>query len=182
MEERARRIVDTAIELAEKGGYEAVRLRDVAAHAGVALGTVYKRFRSKEDILVAAIEREWEKVDMAARALPMIGETPSERVIGFFTLLTRALYARPHLTRAIIRALTSGEPELADRVIRFHGRISALVSRAIAGDDSIDDIDERLPLLLEQTWFAALVGWMGNVHTQQGVLEQMRYATEKILG
>ena len=29
MEERARRIVDAAIELAEQGGFEAVRLRDV---------------------------------------------------------------------------------------------------------------------------------------------------------
>ena len=32
-EERARRIVETAVELAEQGGFEAVRLRDVAAHA-----------------------------------------------------------------------------------------------------------------------------------------------------
>ena len=37
MEERSRRIVETAVELAEQGGFEAVRLRDVAAHAGVAL-------------------------------------------------------------------------------------------------------------------------------------------------
>ena len=56
MEERSRRIVDTAIELANRGGYEAVRLRDVAADAGVALGTVYKRFESKEAILLAALD------------------------------------------------------------------------------------------------------------------------------
>ena len=30
LEERARRIVETAVELAERGGFEAVRLRDVA--------------------------------------------------------------------------------------------------------------------------------------------------------
>ena len=47
MEERARRILDAAIELAEQGGFEAVRLRDVAAQANVALGTLYRRFRSK---------------------------------------------------------------------------------------------------------------------------------------
>ena len=43
LEERARRIIETTIELAEQGGFEAVRLRDVAAHAGVALGTLYRR-------------------------------------------------------------------------------------------------------------------------------------------
>ena len=35
-EDRALRIIATTIELAEQGGFEAVRLRDVAAHAGVA--------------------------------------------------------------------------------------------------------------------------------------------------
>ena len=53
--DRTQRIVQTAIALAEEGGFEAVRLRDVAAQANVALGTVYKRFSSKEDILVAGI-------------------------------------------------------------------------------------------------------------------------------
>ena len=55
MDDRARRIIDTAIELAERDGYAAVRLREVAARAEVALGTVYKRFASKEEILVAAM-------------------------------------------------------------------------------------------------------------------------------
>ena len=61
-EERTRRIVATAVELAEEGGFEAVRMRDVAAHAGVALGTFYKRFRSKEDLLIAALELESERL------------------------------------------------------------------------------------------------------------------------
>ena len=34
-----------------------MRLREVAAHAGVALGTLYRRFRSKEDLLLAALEQ-----------------------------------------------------------------------------------------------------------------------------
>ena len=58
MEDRTRRIIETAIRLAERDGYEAVRLRDVADQANVALGTVYRRFRSKQDILVVALEHE----------------------------------------------------------------------------------------------------------------------------
>ena len=34
MEERAERIVQSAMLLADKGGFQAVRLRDVAAHSG----------------------------------------------------------------------------------------------------------------------------------------------------
>ena len=83
-EERTRRIVATAVELAEEGGFEAVRMRDVAAHAGVALGTFYKRFRSKEDLLVAALELESEQLGKRL-SKKMNGEgTRQERVLGFF--------------------------------------------------------------------------------------------------
>ena len=71
VDERSRRILATAVDLAEKGGFEAVRLRDVAAHAGVALGTLYRHFRSKEDLLVAALTLEVERLEqrMAARVV-----------------------------------------------------------------------------------------------------------------
>ena len=52
---RIRRIVDAAVALAEQGGFDAVRLRDVAEASGVALGTLYKYFRSKEEILLFAV-------------------------------------------------------------------------------------------------------------------------------
>ena len=44
---RHRRIVDAVIELAEKGGFEGVRLRDVAEVTEVALSTLYTYFHSK---------------------------------------------------------------------------------------------------------------------------------------
>ena len=71
MDERARRIVKTAVEFAEKGGFEAVRLRDVASKAGVALGTLYRHFRSKEDLLMAGLSLEAEALSQMARMLSL---------------------------------------------------------------------------------------------------------------
>ena len=51
--ERRRRIIDAAMELAAEGGYDAVQMREVAARAEVALGTLYRYFASKERLLVA---------------------------------------------------------------------------------------------------------------------------------
>ena len=47
LDERAQRIVDTAVALAERDGFAAVRLRDVAATANVALGTVARDERGR---------------------------------------------------------------------------------------------------------------------------------------
>src|SRR4029434_3569150 len=47
-EARRQRVILTALELAAEGGYDAVQMRDVAARANVALGTIYRYFSSKD--------------------------------------------------------------------------------------------------------------------------------------
>src|SRR5207244_3026281 len=48
---RRRRVLDAALRLAAEGGFDGVQMRDVAAAADVALGTVYRYFSSKERLL-----------------------------------------------------------------------------------------------------------------------------------
>ena len=104
MDERSRRIIQTAVELAERDGFTAVRLRDVAAKAEVALGTVYRRFPTKESILVAALALESRQLQQIMSKGVSIEGTPLERISGFFTVATRGLLAKPHLARALLRS------------------------------------------------------------------------------
>jgi AcrR family transcriptional regulator len=188
MEERARRIVESAVELAEKGGFEAVRLRDVAAHAGVALGTLYRRFHSKEDLLIAALEQEI--IDHRQRLIqrPPKGSTRLDRVTSFFQGATRALCRRPNLARAMIRAVATGDPELTQKMALFHARVGELVTMALRGDSvpgagAPPSEEERvLARSLQMVWFATLVGWSGGLHGQAGIVEQTRAAAELMLG
>src|ERR1700738_360366 len=46
------------MDLASSGGYDAVQMRDVAATAHVALGTIYRYFSSKDHLLAATLV-EW---------------------------------------------------------------------------------------------------------------------------
>jgi len=187
MEERSRRIVETAVELAEKGGFEAVRLRDVASHAGVALGTLYRRFRSKEDLLLAALEREvFEHEQLLNRGLSR-GDTPLERLTSFFQGITQALCRKPNLARALIRAVATGEPELTQKVAAFHTRIEALIAAALRGDAAADpslaisEEERSLAYTLQLVWFASLVGWAAGLHGLTAVAEQTQVAAELML-
>jgi len=185
------RIFDVAIELAEEGGYDNVRQRDVAARAGVALGTLYKRFRSKEDILSAALERETAKLELKIEKLPAKGTTIEERLIGFYTVVTRALIRRPHFARAVLRAVASGQPEVAKHVTAYQGRMVAMLvaamrgaGRLTAGDAAAAPPTEReqtLAMLLQQNWFASLIGWSGGLHSHQDVIEHVRLAMKLYL-
>jgi AcrR family transcriptional regulator len=186
MEERAQRIVESAIELAEKGGYEAVRLRDVASHAGVALGTLYRRFRSKEDLLLAALEQEVAEHEARIEQRPPAGSTALERINTFFQLTTRALCHRPNLARALVRSIASGEPELTQKVSEFHARMAVLITKSLRGNGPSattepSENERDLANVLQHVWFASLVGWAGRVHGQSTIVDDTRIAAEHLL-
>lgn len=186
MDERARRIVETAVELAEKGGFEAVRLRDVASCSGVALGTLYRHFRSKEDLLVAALGEEVEQLEQRMATHPAAGPNELDRVSSFFKTATSGLCRRPMLARAILRAVASGQPELTEKVASFHGAITSMIRDALNGGQRHNGAsaadDTELVLVLQHVWFAALVGWAGGLHDQDEVIRRVRSAAAMTLG
>lgn len=181
MEERTRRIVETAIELAERDGFEAVRLRDVAKQAKVALGTVYRRFHSKEDILAAALQMYITSLQDDLKATPPRANTALDRATAYFTAMTEFLVSKPNLARALLRAVSSGVPEVSGRVTRFQGTMTNLVVLALRGatDEACEvpqDRIEDIAYLLQNMWFAEIVGWAGNLNDPQTVVEHTRMA------
>ncbi len=191
MKDRRDAILDVAISLAEEGGFDNVRQRDVAAHAGVALGTLYKRFRSKEDILVAALDRETEALERRMEARPAPGGTPIERVSSFFQTVTRGMCKKPKYARAVLRAVASGEPEVATKVAAYQDRMTGLIIAALRGVGRLGFKDatssppsrtERtLAFALQQIWVASLVGWSAGILSQSQVVEQMRVTGEILM-
>ncbi len=174
-----------AIELAEQGGFEGVRLRDVAAHADVALGTLYRRFRSKEDLLLAALELQVAVHEQRMTNEPPEGETPLVRVGTFFRTTTLAMCSRPHLARALVRAIVAGGPELSQRVAAFHHRMEALIARALRGsgdDGPPSDLERRLGQALLRVWFASLSGWASGLHGVEEIIDDTCSAAELLLG
>ena len=174
------------MELAEQGGFEAVRLRDVAAHAGVALGTVYRRFRGKQDLLLAALESLVADHLAESERQPVSGPTPLERVVRFFELTTARLCDRPKLARAVVRAIATGEPELTQKIAAFHTLMEEMITAALRGHGaarvtSPSERERGLAFVLQQVWFASLIGWAGGLHGRVVIAEQVRTAAALLL-
>jgi len=140
-----RRIVEAAVRLADQGGFDGVRLRDVAEAADVALGTLYKYFPSKEDLLLFVVHEGVEAVERHVASQPLRGETASERLADLFERATRGVSARPDLSRAALRGGSlrrspgrkrwGSTPGLA-RAMRLHLRASPNQRFAIELSDS----------------------------------------------
>ena len=68
--QRRRRIVQAAAALASRGGVEAMQMRTVAERAGVALGTLYRYFPSKMDLVVAVVSEELDMLEKSMQRRP----------------------------------------------------------------------------------------------------------------
>ena len=58
-EERADRILDAAAELMLRWGYNKTTIDDIARQAGVAKGTIYLHWKSREDLFTVLMKREY---------------------------------------------------------------------------------------------------------------------------
>ena len=187
---RHRRIVDAVIELAEKGGFEGVRLRDVSEVSEVALGTLYKYFHSKEDILLFALTEELTKLETAMAAHPIEGTSALARVTRFFERATRGMTYRPQFARAMLRAMASGDVQVASKVAGFHSRMTRLIVAALRGKPvdlrrelspaTSTERERQVAFMLQNVWFASLVGWAGGLHPTRDVASRVRTAAALI--
>ena len=80
------RVLGTAYELFSRRGVRAVGIDEVIERAGVAKATLYRHFRSKDDLVLAFLERReqlWTRglVEAEARAR---GATPEEQLLAIF--------------------------------------------------------------------------------------------------
>ena len=94
-------------------GYDASRMQTVAAEAGVALGTLYKVFAGKQDVLDAIHRQQGEQLIHAATSHADLASGPLEAVLSGTDAYMRYLAAHPnylkiHLAGGHAWALGSG--------------------------------------------------------------------------
>ena len=170
------------MELAEEGGFAAVRLRDVAARADVALGTLYARFQGKEEILLAGLEQATEAFETMLNQERVDGASPEERLGVFFGIASQALFSRPRFAQAVVRATAGGEVGVASRILAYQERMSRMIVSAMQGcrpgevEGGAQNAEFALAAMLQSLWFGALVGWTSGALTEEQVLLQMRQA------
>ena len=107
--ERRRRVLAATFELAADGGFDAVQIRDVAAAADVALGTVYRYFSSKERLLLEAMAEQQADLRAYIETHPLPEETAAERVTAVLKRANRSLRRYPDVTAAMVRAFGSAQ-------------------------------------------------------------------------
>ncbi|HYA67411.1 MAG TPA: TetR family transcriptional regulator [Acidimicrobiales bacterium] len=176
---RRQRVIDAAMELGLEGGYEAVQMRDVAARAHVAMGTVYRYFSSKDHLLAAALVYWVEQLDVRLAQVPPRGLTAAERVLDVLDRALRALGRQPLLVAAVFASLASADPMAVECQQQMGELMDGIVSRAI-GEPQPPDRDER-SRVIGHFWYSSLVGWVNGWSDMDRVHDELAVAVRLLL-
>jgi AcrR family transcriptional regulator len=133
--DRERRILGAATRLFESKGYADTAMEDVAAGAGLAVGTLYNYFRSKPDLLLAILGRETEELLAAGRRV--VDAPPDDPADAVSALIDTYLRVFAHHEKQLWRDLVAAavaEPLAMGRAtfeadLRLLGQLVELLER-----------------------------------------------------
>ncbi|GAA3315321.1 TetR family transcriptional regulator [Nonomuraea dietziae] len=173
--QRRKRIVQAAAALASRGGVEAMQMRTVAERAGVALGTLYRYFPSKMDLVVAVVGEEIDLLESSIERRPPSATTASGRAVDVLMRATRGLMREPELADALIRSLILAEVETP-----FGDRMAGLLLRVAGGPDAAED-DLVLTGLLSSVWVQELLEMLRGRRTHEQIQRRIEIAATRLL-
>jgi AcrR family transcriptional regulator len=176
---RRHRVVDAAMELGVEGGYEAVQMRDVAARAHVAMGTVYHYFASKDHLLSAALLQWVEQLDTRLAQVPVEGSSASQRVLDVLEQALRVMARRPKFVAAAFISLASPDTAAVECQRQIVALMDEIITRAI-GEPQPPDQAERTRMI-GYVWFSSLVGWVKGWLDMARVRQELNVAVHLLL-
>jgi TetR/AcrR family transcriptional regulator, cholesterol catabolism regulator len=176
---RRRRLLEAAVELASEGGYDAVQMRDVAARAQVALGTLYRHYSSKDQLLLAALADQAGTLRTRLALRPPQGDQPGDRVADVLRRATRALTREPALSAAMVTALSAPESDATTAKREVYDTIRTIISGATDGTE-VPDLD-GIVRVLGYVWLATLSAWVGGMIDAEAMTSDLALAAHLLL-
>jgi AcrR family transcriptional regulator len=178
-EARRQRVIDAAMALGLEGGYDAVQMRDVAARADVAMGTVYRYFTSKDHLLAAALVYWVEQLDTRIGLQPPQGDLPADRVLHVLDGALRAMGRQPRLVAAVFTSLSSADPAAVGCQQQITLLMEGIIARAM-GTPVIPDMADRARMI-GHVWYSALAGWINGWSTMDRVYGELAVSVRLLL-
>jgi AcrR family transcriptional regulator len=108
--ERRDRIVEAGLRLLRTHEHHQIQMKDVAAEAGVALGTVYRYFQSKDHLFAEVLAHWAAQLRINVERRPLRGTTNAERLTDVLHRSMRAFQSWPQLARVVMALELSEDP------------------------------------------------------------------------
>jgi TetR/AcrR family transcriptional regulator, fatty acid metabolism regulator protein len=132
--DKRRVILDAAVRVFARQGFNGCRVADIADEAGVAYGLVYHYFRSKDEVLDTLFLERWDVMLQVIRDLDAQDVAPRDKLYAITSFIVDSYRHDPELMKVIIvevtRAANSFGRTHLDRIREAYGLIAGIVAKA----------------------------------------------------
>jgi AcrR family transcriptional regulator len=152
------RLLQAAQELIEQGGYGTASVAAIAQRAGVAAGTLYRHFESKQELFVEVFRSVCEREERAMRAAStaLAGEGAADRLEEVLATFAERALRNPRLAWALIAEPV--DPLVDAERIAYRERYAELIAEGLRTGIAAGE----LPAQNVELTAAALVGGCGE--------------------
>ncbi|HYA67941.1 MAG TPA: TetR/AcrR family transcriptional regulator [Acidimicrobiales bacterium] len=130
---RRQRVVDAGLALLGQRDYERIQVKDVAEEAGVALGTLYHYFSSKEHLFAEVLVKWAGTLRTNLTRHPLSAGTPQERLTEALHRSIRAFQRQPQLARLVAALEMSSDPFATEILARLDQTTTAVYLELLPG-------------------------------------------------
>ena len=173
--ETRRRIVDATRALHTEQGIAATSWDQIAARAGVGVGTVYRHFPTLDELVPACGEVSMEIVaPPSADAAPALFDgvaDPAERIARLVAEVF-AIYDRGAPELRVVRREPGAHPSVAELGTAFEATLSAFIAAALPDGSASDRAVTRAMLDLD-TWQAMRTAGLDGTETTEAVTSML---------
>jgi len=157
IEEKKETIINSAIKVFARKGFENARISDIASEAGTAYGLVYHYFNSKEELLKEIIESKWALFLKSIKEIDEKENGFGEKIMKITALLLDTYRKFPELMRVLV-AEYSRSPRLIKEGIRepFLNVIKVLEGIIKKGQRSGEVREDVSPLMASLMYIGAI--------------------------
>lgn len=182
-EERLEQIIDVAVRLIGEKGYYGMSLQDIANEIGISQTAVIHRVKNKQGLLIAVIERHYDRSDAVARYLAQFGpggerEGDRPRIPEVLHRVVEQQVSRPQLAKVFEMLNTEAMSPVHPAYAYFAGRPARMAEEYRRHEWLVPDgIDGEFVYMLANATLYGLEGrWLANPDRIDFVAEWERYA------
>jgi TetR/AcrR family transcriptional regulator, cholesterol catabolism regulator len=135
---RRAQLIEAVIDLVREVGPGVIQMRDVAERSGIALGTVYRYFSSKEHLLAVAL-CDWQERLTRRVLLPRAGEESeadedlTERVLSYVRKEIRGFARNPRIAELMVQVHVSSDPFAREALARMSAMEDQVFEKLLEG-------------------------------------------------
>lgn len=143
--DKRERILDAAERIFAQRGFFAARVSEIAKEAGVADGTIYLYFKSKDDLLISLFESRMDRFNALLASMIPADARPLDKLQALIKTYLTLVHAQPHVAEVLTIELRQSAKFMKEASNPKFGDLLRMLAAIVADGQAAGELTGDIP-------------------------------------